>query len=55
MIKADKILSKVSNGYRLTDKELLYLRDLLAEALHLGARLGTLVLLDADGKGIKSD
>ncbi len=41
MNKADKILSKVSNGGRLTDGELLYARDLLAEALHLGARLGT--------------
>lgn len=41
MNKADKILSKVSNGDRLTDKELLYARDLLAEALHLGVRLGT--------------
>lgn len=41
MNKADKILSKVSNADRLTDRELLYARGLLAEALHLGARLGT--------------
>lgn len=40
MNKADKILSKVSNGDRLTDKELLYARDLLHEAFYLGARLG---------------
>ena len=41
MNKADEILSKVSNGDKLNNKELLYARDLLAEALHLGARLGT--------------
>ena len=40
MNKADKILSKVGRGDKLTDKELRYARDLLAEALHLGARLG---------------
>ena len=40
MNKADKILSKVSNGDRLTDKELLYARDLLHEAFYLGERLG---------------
>lgn len=41
MNKADKILSKLSDGDKLTDKELLYARELLHEALHLGARLGT--------------
>tara|TARA_B100001094_G_scaffold150751_1_gene145899 strand:+ start:56 stop:517 length:462 start_codon:yes stop_codon:yes gene_type:complete len=41
MNKADKILSKSERGDKLTDKELLYARDLLHEALHLGARLGT--------------
>ena len=41
MNKVDKILGRLSNGDPVTDKELLYARDLLAEALHLGARLGT--------------
>lgn len=41
MNNADKVLSKVSNGDKLTDKELLYARDLLHEALHLGVSLGT--------------
>ena len=40
-MNADKILSKSERGDKLTDKELLYARDLLHEALHLGARLGT--------------
>jgi hypothetical protein len=40
MNKADRILSKLSRGDTLTDEELLYARELLHEALHLGARLG---------------
>lgn len=39
-MNADKILSKVSNGDKLTDKELLYARNLFSEAFHLGVRLG---------------
>lgn len=40
-MNADKILSKVSNGAVLSDKELLYARNLFSEAFHLGVRLGT--------------
>jgi hypothetical protein len=40
-MNADKILSKSERGDKLTDKELLYARDLLHDAFHLGVRLGT--------------
>ncbi len=41
MRKPDKVFGKLVRGDNLTNKELVYARNLLDEALHLGVLLGT--------------